>query len=105
MLERGGVIGLLSGSLGGWPLKQVPLGTSGVREILATLTQKSQVNHGPSPYPESQERVSGTVWNEIDDSQVFRILDLEDFEKMFSAYQRHQVRLYPLVPWILTFIF
>ncbi|XP_063123151.1 disheveled-associated activator of morphogenesis 2 isoform X3 [Rattus norvegicus] len=38
----------------------------------------------------NEERVSGTVWNEIDDSQVFRILDLEDFEKMFSAYQRHQ---------------
>ncbi|XP_054995455.1 disheveled-associated activator of morphogenesis 2 isoform X1 [Sorex araneus] len=38
----------------------------------------------------STERVSGTIWNEIDDMQVFRILDLEDFEKMFSAYQRHQ---------------
>lgn len=38
----------------------------------------------------NEERVSGTVWNEIDDSKVFRILDLEDFEKMFSAYQRHQ---------------
>ncbi|XP_035292614.1 disheveled-associated activator of morphogenesis 2 isoform X1 [Cricetulus griseus] len=38
----------------------------------------------------NEERVSGTVWNEIDDMQVFRILDLEDFEKMFSAYQRHQ---------------
>ncbi|XP_025846643.1 disheveled-associated activator of morphogenesis 2 isoform X1 [Vulpes vulpes] len=38
----------------------------------------------------NEERVPGTVWNEIDDRQVFRILDLEDFEKMFSAYQRHQ---------------
>ncbi|XP_006994462.1 disheveled-associated activator of morphogenesis 2 isoform X1 [Peromyscus maniculatus bairdii] len=38
----------------------------------------------------NEERVSGTVWNEIDDMQVFQILDLEDFEKMFSAYQRHQ---------------
>lgn len=27
--------------------------------------------------------------------KVFRILDLEDFEKMFSAYQRHQVRPCP----------
>lgn len=83
----------------------MPLGTSAVREILAVLSQKNQVNHLSSLYSESQERVSGTVWNEIDDSQVFRILDLEDFEKMFSAYQRHQVRLYPLVSWILTFIF
>ncbi|XP_054425296.1 disheveled-associated activator of morphogenesis 2 isoform X1 [Pteronotus mesoamericanus] len=38
----------------------------------------------------NEERVPGTVWSEIDDMQVFRILDLEDFEKMFSAYQRHQ---------------
>ncbi|XP_077017828.1 disheveled-associated activator of morphogenesis 2 isoform X2 [Tamandua tetradactyla] len=38
----------------------------------------------------NEERVPGTVWNEIDDMQIFRILDLEDFEKMFSAYQRHQ---------------
>ncbi|KAH0518570.1 Disheveled-associated activator of morphogenesis 2 [Microtus ochrogaster] len=41
----------------------------------------------------NEERVSGTVWNEIDDMKVFRILDLEDFEKMFSAYQRHQKEL------------
>lgn len=38
----------------------------------------------------NEERVPGTVWNEIDDMQIFRILDLQDFEKMFSAYQRHQ---------------
>ncbi|XP_029098749.1 disheveled-associated activator of morphogenesis 2 isoform X1 [Monodon monoceros] len=38
----------------------------------------------------NEERVPGTIWNEIDDMQVFRILDLVDFEKMFSAYQRHQ---------------
>ncbi|XP_040329340.1 disheveled-associated activator of morphogenesis 2 isoform X1 [Herpailurus yagouaroundi] len=38
----------------------------------------------------NEERVPGTVWNEVDDMRVFRILDLEDFEKMFSAYQRHQ---------------
>lgn len=41
----------------------------------------------------NEERVPGTVWNEIDDMQVFRILNLEDFEKMFSAYQRHQKEL------------
>ncbi|KAM8780022.1 disheveled-associated activator of morphogenesis 2 isoform 2-T3 [Rhynchonycteris naso] len=41
----------------------------------------------------NEERVPGTVWSEIDDMQVFRILDLEDFEKMFSAYQRHQKEL------------
>ncbi|XP_070274741.1 disheveled-associated activator of morphogenesis 2 [Myotis yumanensis] len=41
----------------------------------------------------NEERVPGTVWNEIDDMQIFRILDLQDFEKMFSAYQRHQKEL------------
>ncbi|TKC46489.1 hypothetical protein EI555_007290 [Monodon monoceros] len=41
----------------------------------------------------NEERVPGTIWNEIDDMQVFRILDLVDFEKMFSAYQRHQKEL------------
>lgn len=38
-----------------------------------------------------QERIPGTIWNEIDDLKAFKVLDLEDFEKMFSAYQRHQV--------------
>uniref|UniRef100_A0A8B9CSG8 Dishevelled associated activator of morphosis 2 n=1 Tax=Anser brachyrhynchus TaxID=132585 RepID=A0A8B9CSG8_9AVES len=35
--------------------------------------------------------IHGTIWNEIDDLKAFKVLDLEDFEKMFSAYQRHQV--------------
>uniref|UniRef100_A0A7N8X5S0 Disheveled-associated activator of morphogenesis 1-like n=1 Tax=Mastacembelus armatus TaxID=205130 RepID=A0A7N8X5S0_9TELE len=34
--------------------------------------------------------VSGTVWMEVDDTKVFKILDLEDIEKTFSAYQRQQ---------------
>uniref|UniRef100_A0A8C7YVW8 Dishevelled associated activator of morphogenesis 1b n=1 Tax=Oryzias sinensis TaxID=183150 RepID=A0A8C7YVW8_9TELE len=35
--------------------------------------------------------VRGTVWMEVDDAKVFKILDLEDIEKTFSAYQRQQV--------------
>uniref|UniRef100_A0A674IRV6 Dishevelled associated activator of morphosis 2 n=1 Tax=Terrapene triunguis TaxID=2587831 RepID=A0A674IRV6_9SAUR len=35
-------------------------------------------------------KIHGTIWHEIDDLKAFRVLDLEDFEKMFSAYQRHQ---------------
>ncbi|XP_029766894.1 disheveled-associated activator of morphogenesis 2 [Terrapene carolina triunguis] len=38
----------------------------------------------------SEEKIHGTIWHEIDDLKAFRVLDLEDFEKMFSAYQRHQ---------------
>lgn len=29
---------------------------------------------------------------EVDDVKVFKILDLEDIEKTFSAYQRQQVQ-------------
>ncbi|XP_063774906.1 disheveled-associated activator of morphogenesis 2 isoform X2 [Pseudophryne corroboree] len=38
----------------------------------------------------NEDKLNGTVWNEIDDIRAFKILDLEEFEKMFSAYQRHQ---------------
>uniref|UniRef100_A0A8D2ISI4 Dishevelled associated activator of morphogenesis 2 n=1 Tax=Varanus komodoensis TaxID=61221 RepID=A0A8D2ISI4_VARKO len=38
----------------------------------------------------SEEKIHGTIWHEIDDLRAFKMLDLEDFEKMFSAYQRHQ---------------
>ncbi|KFV08537.1 Disheveled-associated activator of morphogenesis 2, partial [Pterocles gutturalis] len=47
----------------------------------------------------SEERIHGTIWNEIDDLKAFKVLDLEDFEKMFSAYQRHQVGVNSSVPW------
>uniref|UniRef100_A0A671NA30 Disheveled-associated activator of morphogenesis 1-like n=1 Tax=Sinocyclocheilus anshuiensis TaxID=1608454 RepID=A0A671NA30_9TELE len=36
-------------------------------------------------------KLEGTVWADIDDSKVFKILDLVDIEKTFSAYQRQQV--------------
>lgn len=29
---------------------------------------------------------------DVDDAKVFKILDLEDIEKTFSAYQRQQVQ-------------
>ncbi|XP_025067647.1 disheveled-associated activator of morphogenesis 2 [Alligator sinensis] len=38
----------------------------------------------------NEEKIHGTIWHEIDDLKAFKVLDLEDFEKMFSAYQRHQ---------------
>uniref|UniRef100_A0A8C7PG54 Disheveled-associated activator of morphogenesis 1 n=1 Tax=Oncorhynchus mykiss TaxID=8022 RepID=A0A8C7PG54_ONCMY len=39
-------------------------------------------------------KLEGTVWTEVDDGKVFKILDLEDIEKTFSAYQRQQVLYY-----------
>ncbi|XP_060789763.1 disheveled-associated activator of morphogenesis 1 [Neoarius graeffei] len=38
----------------------------------------------------NENKLEGTVWKELDDIRVFKILDLEDIEKMFSAYQRQQ---------------
>uniref|UniRef100_A0AAR2LAZ9 Dishevelled associated activator of morphogenesis 1b n=1 Tax=Pygocentrus nattereri TaxID=42514 RepID=A0AAR2LAZ9_PYGNA len=34
-----------------------------------------------------------TLWMDMDDVMVFKVLDLEDIERTFSAYQRQQVRL------------
>ncbi|NWY71142.1 DAAM2 protein, partial [Erithacus rubecula] len=37
-----------------------------------------------------ENKLSGTVWTNIDDTKVFKILDLDDLERTFSAYQRQQ---------------
>ncbi|XP_077586661.1 disheveled-associated activator of morphogenesis 2 [Stigmatopora nigra] len=37
-----------------------------------------------------EHMIDGTIWNDIDDLKPFKILDLKDIEKMFSAYQRQQ---------------
>ncbi|KAM9466291.1 disheveled-associated activator of morphogenesis 1-A [Clarias gariepinus] len=36
----------------------------------------------------SENKLEGTLWTELDDIRVFKILDLEDIERTFSAYQR-----------------
>ncbi|XP_037833695.1 disheveled-associated activator of morphogenesis 1 isoform X2 [Kryptolebias marmoratus] len=36
----------------------------------------------------TEAKTEGTIWKEIDDLEVFKALDLEEFEKTFSAYQR-----------------
>ncbi|XP_049614083.1 disheveled-associated activator of morphogenesis 1 isoform X2 [Syngnathus scovelli] len=38
----------------------------------------------------AENKLEGTVWMDVDDARVFQILDLEDIEKTFSAYQRQQ---------------
>uniref|UniRef100_A0A8C8JM44 Dishevelled associated activator of morphogenesis 2 n=1 Tax=Oncorhynchus tshawytscha TaxID=74940 RepID=A0A8C8JM44_ONCTS len=37
-----------------------------------------------------QNKITGTIWHDVDDLRAFKILDLKDIEKMFSAYQRQQ---------------
>ncbi|CAN2391180.1 activator of morphogenesis 2 [Pristimantis euphronides] len=41
----------------------------------------------------NEDKISGTIWTDIDDIRAYKTLDLEEFERMFSAYQRHQVGL------------
>uniref|UniRef100_A0AAQ5YC40 Disheveled-associated activator of morphogenesis 1 n=1 Tax=Amphiprion ocellaris TaxID=80972 RepID=A0AAQ5YC40_AMPOC len=41
-----------------------------------------------SKLPES--KTEETIWMEIDDLNVFKVLDLEEFQRMFSAYQKPQ---------------
>ncbi|XP_047677376.1 disheveled-associated activator of morphogenesis 1 [Tachysurus fulvidraco] len=38
----------------------------------------------------NENKLEGTLWTDLDDLRVFKILDLEDIERMFSAYQRQQ---------------
>lgn len=41
-----------------------------------------------SKLPES--KLEGTIWKNIDDLKVFKVIDLEEFQKTFSAYQKPQ---------------
>lgn len=55
---------------------------------------QGQVGRGPpicNPSAVLQNKLAGTVWTDIDDTKVFKVLDLEDLERTFSAYQRQQV--------------
>uniref|UniRef100_A0A8D3DSH1 Disheveled-associated activator of morphogenesis 1-like n=1 Tax=Scophthalmus maximus TaxID=52904 RepID=A0A8D3DSH1_SCOMX len=38
----------------------------------------------------SSSKTAGTIWKEIDELKVFKDLDLEEFQRAFSAYQRPQ---------------
>ncbi|NXE25109.1 DAAM1 protein, partial [Ardeotis kori] len=62
------------------------------------LVPQGQVGRGlPTCNPPTvlQNKLAGTVWTDIDDTKVFKILDLEDLERTFSAYQRQQVTAGP----------
>ncbi|CAN0407724.1 disheveled-associated activator of morphogenesis 2-like isoform X1 [Lampetra fluviatilis] len=37
-----------------------------------------------------ENKIDGTIWSELDDQRAFRVLDLQDIERVFSAYQRQQ---------------
>uniref|UniRef100_A0A8C3INF2 Dishevelled associated activator of morphosis 2 n=1 Tax=Chrysemys picta bellii TaxID=8478 RepID=A0A8C3INF2_CHRPI len=60
------------------------------KESLELRQTRDQMTDLVAQFNEFSEKIHGTIWHEIDDLKAFRVLDLEDFEKMFSAYQRHQ---------------
>ena len=44
-----------------------------------------------------QNKIEGTIWKEIDDLKVFKVMDLEEFQQTFSAYQKPQVQFDTLI--------
>ncbi|KAI4895588.1 hypothetical protein NFI96_000899 [Prochilodus magdalenae] len=46
----------------------------------------------------NETKLEGTLWMDLDDIKVFKILDLEDIERTFSAYQRQQLEHPHTVP-------
>lgn len=60
--------------------------------VMSGLWGRLKVKEGQALLVSSaQSKLDGTVWTDVDDSRVFKVLDLEDIEKTFSAYQRQQV--------------
>ncbi|MEE6494065.1 hypothetical protein FKM82_017011 [Ascaphus truei] len=73
--------------LGGLATPGAPLGAALKRKNIPQPTNPLK-SFNWSKLPEN--KLDGTVWVEIDDAKVFKILDLEDIERTFSAYQRQQ---------------
>ncbi|TRZ16990.1 hypothetical protein HGM15179_010084 [Zosterops borbonicus] len=69
-----------------------PLGTAFKKKSIPQPTNALK-SFNWSKLPEN--KLAGTVWTNIDDTKVFKILDLEDLERTFSAYQRQQVTAVP----------
>uniref|UniRef100_A0A8D0A2H8 Dishevelled associated activator of morphogenesis 1b n=1 Tax=Sander lucioperca TaxID=283035 RepID=A0A8D0A2H8_SANLU len=38
----------------------------------------------------NSNKINGTIWKEIDDAKVFKVLDLDELQRTFSAYQKPQ---------------
>ncbi|XP_030070208.1 disheveled-associated activator of morphogenesis 1 isoform X2 [Microcaecilia unicolor] len=64
-----------------------PLGSSLKKKNIPQSTNPLK-SFNWSKLPEN--KLSGTIWTDIDDAKVFKVLDLEDIERTFSAYQRQQ---------------
>ncbi|NXE00754.1 DAAM2 protein, partial [Chaetorhynchus papuensis] len=69
-----------------WAWSQTPCKCSGKKSIPQPTNALKSFNWSKLP----ENKLAGTVWTKIDDTKVFKILDLEDLERTFSAYQRQQ---------------
>ncbi|XP_060127190.1 disheveled-associated activator of morphogenesis 1 isoform X2 [Zootoca vivipara] len=69
------------------PAPGAPLGSGLKRKNIPQPTNALK-SFNWSKLPEN--KLEGTVWASIDDAKVFKVLDLEDLERTFSAYQRQQ---------------
>uniref|UniRef100_A0ABM5FBZ7 Disheveled-associated activator of morphogenesis 1 isoform X2 n=1 Tax=Pogona vitticeps TaxID=103695 RepID=A0ABM5FBZ7_9SAUR len=69
------------------PAPGAPLGTALKKKNIPQPTNALK-SFNWSKLPEN--KLEGTVWTSIDDAKVFKVLDLEDLERTFSAYQRQQ---------------
>ncbi|KAK9409340.1 disheveled-associated activator of morphogenesis 1 [Crotalus adamanteus] len=69
------------------PAPGAPLGSALKRKNIPQPTHALK-SFNWSKLPEN--KLEGTVWTGIDDAKVFKVLDLEDLERTFSAYQRQQ---------------
>ena len=34
-------------------------------------------------------KVAGTIWTELDEAKLYKVIDLGEFDKLFSAYQKN----------------
>lgn len=66
------------------PPPGAPLGSAKVKNIPKPSNPMKSFNWNKLP----ENKVNGTIWEDIDDLKVFKTLDLEDFQKTFSAYQK-----------------
>lgn len=66
------------------PPPGAPMGPAKVKNVPKPANPMKSFNWSKLP----QNKVNGTIWEDIDDIKVFKTLDLEEFQRTFSAYQR-----------------
>ncbi|XP_035529248.1 disheveled-associated activator of morphogenesis 1 [Morone saxatilis] len=68
------------------PPPGAPMGTAQKKNIPQPSNPLKSFNWSKLP----ENKIQGTIWKDIDDLKVFKVLDLEEFQRTFSAYQKPQ---------------